>query len=535
MKEQSTYKGFAILSMATMAIKIISILYIPFLIHIIGDEGYGVYFATYQAYVFVFVIANAGIPVAISKLVSELVAVGNYKDAVKVFKIARLGLLILGTVMSILMIIFAMPIAMFFNSSQAYYAIIALAPCIIFTTVSSAYRGYFQGRSNMTPTAISQVIEQILNIIFSLLFAFYFMKYGITGGVAGSTVGTTIGALVSAIILIYFYKNNRDITVTNDLVGTKITRYKNKDLIKKIINYSVPITICVGMTYAGNFVDGHNTTSRLIVAGFSGTDAKILYGYLGKYQQLINVPIAIITSLSMAILPAITAATARNDKKSIREKINYSFRICFTVAIPCAAGFAVLNEPIFKLLVLSGGSYLMMSGAIVLVLMAVVQIQSTILQSLNKMYLATIYIVIGIIFKIAINYYLIAQPKINILGAIYGSIVGFIIPLILNHISIKKTLGVKVSLMKHFIKPFISATFMGMVVYVVYTGIDFILSFINGGYFSNAVATIVAVVFGIYTYLFAMILTSGIRAKDFNMLPRKIIKFIPSFMVERIR
>ncbi|HBC96620.1 MAG TPA: sporulation protein SpoVB, partial [Clostridium sp.] len=155
MKEQSTARGFAILSAGGMLVKVLSIVYIPLLMRIIGDEGYGLYGASYQIYTFVFVLTNSGIPVAISKLISELDAVGDYKDAVKGFRIARAMLMVIGMVMSVLLMVFASPLARAMGYKKIYLSLLSLAPAILFTSVASTYRGYFQGRGNMTPTAVS--------------------------------------------------------------------------------------------------------------------------------------------------------------------------------------------------------------------------------------------------------------------------------------------------------------------------------------------------------------------------------------------
>lgn len=290
MKEQSTTKGFAILSMAGMAVKILSVIYIPLMMKIIGEEGYGLYGASYQVYAFVFVLTNAGIPVAISKLISELNAVGNYRDAVRGFKIARFILVILGIVMASFLIIFSGPLASITKYNKAYLSLLTLAPAIFFTSIASAYRGYFQGRANMTPTAVSQVIEQIVNTIFALVFAAYLMRYGVEVGCTGGPIGTSFGALASATFLIYCYEKNKKIKLPQNYVEVSRTRLTTSQLVKKIIKYGVPITLCVGMTYAGSIVDLTNTKTRLMVGGISDTNATILYGYLNKYQQLLNVP-----------------------------------------------------------------------------------------------------------------------------------------------------------------------------------------------------------------------------------------------------
>lgn len=534
MKEQSTTRGFAILSAASMMVKVLSLLYIPFLMAIITDQGYGIYGASYQVYVFLFVLTNAGIPVAISKLISELLAVKNYRDAIKAFKIARFILLVIGIVMSVFMLIFARPLSNALHYKEAYLSLLTLAPAILFTSIASAYRGYFQGRGNMTPTAVSQVLEQVTNTIFGLIFAAYLMKFGLEAGCAGAPIGTSIGALISATFLIFYYEKHKKFVVPKGYNYEEVRRFTTKQLVRKIIKYGVPITVCVGMTYAGNLVDVYNTKVRLMAGGVPEVDATILYGYLTKYQQLLNVPIAIISSLSMAILPAISAAAAVQDKKGVTEKINYSFRLCYLIAVPCAVGLAVLSDPVFQLLKFRGGSYIMAYGSVVLVLMSCMQIQTTILQSIGKLYVATVFSVLGIICKITANYFLIAIPGINILGAVGGSVIGFLIPIILNHRIIKKTLGVRLSLIRHAIKPLIASMIMAAAVAAV-RYIFVAVGLAKMGYIVNSITTIIAIAVGAFMYLVGLTVTGGIRKSDLDTLPRKIVRFIPTFLLKRIR
>lgn len=535
MKEQSTTKGFAVLSAAGMIVKVLSLLYIPFLKGIITDEGYGVYGAAYSVYVFIYVITNSGIPVAISKLISELTAVKNYKDAVKSFKISRFILLLIGSFMTILMILFAGTLSKAVHYDKAYLSILALSPAILFTSIASAYRGYFQGWGNMVPTAVSQVIEQIINTIFTLVFAALLMKYGIEAGCAGGTIGTSLGAFVSASYLIMYYERHKKIKVPRGYNEIEIRRYTSKQILRKIANYGIPITICVGMTYAGNLIDVGNTKARLMAGGVPEAYASTLFGYLVKYQQLLNVPIAIVTSLAVTILPAISSAAALKDKKQVRDKIKYAFRLCFLIAIPSAFGLAVLSGPIFSMLKFGEGSFLMKYGSIVLVLMAIMQIQTTILQSIGKLYTATVYSVIGIVCKIVANYFLIAIPEINILGAVYGSIIGYVIPIILNNRMLKKSLGVKFSMLNQGLKPVLSSLFMSVVVYLIYFSINLLSGIVHVPYLINALATVISITLGIYSYLFCLILTAGVTKDDFEYLPAKFARVIPKFMMERVR
>lgn len=535
MKEQSTSKGFAILSAAGMLVKVLSLLYIPFLIAIISDDGYGIYTAAYQVYAFVYVITNTGIPSAISKLISELTAVGNYRDAVRSFKIARVMLLSLGVIMTVLMAMLAQPLSRI-TTPKAYLAILALSPCVLFTSVASAYRGYFQGRKNMTPTAISQVMEQIMNTIFTLVFALVLVKYGVEAGCAGGTIGTTLGAFIAMMFLIFYYEKNKTFRVPRGYgSGEKVRRLSNKFIVKKILSYGIPITLAVGMTYAGNLVDTMNTMGRLAVAGMSEKNSTILFGYLVKYQQLMNVPIAIITSLCCALLPAISSANALKDRAQVKDKVNYAFRVSFLISVPSAVGLAVISEPIYQMLKFRGGSYLMTMGSVVLVLMSIVQIQTTILQSIGKLYTTTFYSFIGILFKIAANYALIAVPGINIKGAVIGSIIGYLIPIALNHRIINRTLKVRVNLARQISRPLAASAFMGVCVYIVQFDMSYLLGFLSHGYVTNAIATICSIVVGAMAYLFALAFTGGIRKRDLQSMPRKITRFIPAFILNRIK
>lgn len=538
MKEQSTTKGFAVLSAAGMIVKVLSLVYIPFLLRIIGKGGYGIYSAAYQIFVFIYVLTNSGIPVAISKVVSELIAVKNYRDAVKSFKIARLTMLCLGIGMSIALAIFAYPLAKITKNEMSYLSILALSPTILFSSIVSSYRGYFQGRGNMTPTAVSQIIEQIMNTVFTLVFAAIFMKYGVEAGCAGGTIGTSLGSLIASIYLIAVYEQNKKIKVPKGTIENTKFRHTNKQLLRKIIAYGLPITLCVGLQNAGNIVDLANVKSRLLVAGFTQMQGNELFGTFTKYRTLLSVPITIISALSAAVLPAISGAFALKDKRLLQNKIEYAFRFCLLVAIPSAVGLAVLRKPVFITLFGSGyadGANFLIYGWIVLILTAIVQIQITILQGIGKLYASTLYMILGIIGKIVTNYFLISIPSINIYGAVFGNIVCFAIPLFLNTRLIKKSMKVNYSIIRHAKKPIFASAVMTGSVLATFYGFNFILVHIHKGYFANAGATIISIIIGSIVYFYSLVLTGGIRKEDIDSLPARFKKFIPKKALNKIK
>jgi len=527
MREQSVSKGFAILSAANMLVKILSFIYIPFLLGILGDVGYGVYSLANTVYVFVYVLANSGLPVAISKLVSELVAEGNIKDAVRSFKIARSYLIAAGLVLGIILAISAGVISTYIiKTPEAKLAILAIAPALFFTSVASAYRGFFQGFGYMTPTAVSQVIEQVINTIATLAFAYLLLSKGLVYAIAGGTLGTTLSTLVSTIYLMIIKARTK--IYTNKPADRNVTVKHSYDfLARRIIQYSIPITLSVGLIYAGNLVDAWNIKSRLLVAGFTSDIATGLYGQMTRYISLMNVPIAIITSLSAAVFPAIAAAVATSDHRLIQNRISYAYKVCLMVSIPAAVGLSILSEPIYLFLKFGNGYELMKYGAVILILMSVVQIQNSILQSSGKLFQVIPNLFIGIVIKIISNYVLIAIPQINIYGALIGSGLGYIVPLILNQRLIQKSLKIKIKIRKNIFSTIISTVAMAVCVGIIYFGIQAFLGADSLNYIVIALLLIVSIAAGLLVYIVVLAYTGGLSEEDLRIVPASFRKYIP--------
>jgi stage V sporulation protein B len=530
MKVQTVSKGFMVLSIASTLSKVLSLVYIPFLIAIIGNEGYGIYMAAYQVFVFMYVITNSGIPSAISKLISEYNAKKEYYIVKRSFQLSKKYLFSVGLIVSILMLISAGPLANILNYEKSYYALLALVPAIFLTSISSTYRGYFQGLSNMTPTAVSQIIEQVANTIFTLFFAYMLINYSVEAACAGGTIGTSVGAIISIIYLVYNYRKNntwmKDITLNDE---EKVNKKEiDKKIAKKIFHYAFPITVSIGMQFAGNLVDLGNTKTRLIVAGMLDADATTLYGYLAKYQQILNAPISVVAALCIALLPAISSAAALKSDKMVLDKITQAFRLSFIITLPSAIVLSIFSKPIFNIARLGEGHELLLYGSVVLVLMSVVQIQTSILQGLGKLYVVTSFLITGIVIKVVANYFLIAMPSLLIMGAIIGSILGFLFTLSINHIYILKKLKIKFSMLKLSYKPLLIGLLSGLISYLSYLGLSKVLELIFFEYLSNLISVMASFTLFGFIYLVLLTIFKAIQPEDFNALPmgKKINKFI---------
>lgn len=522
-------KGFLILSAANILSKVMSLIYIPFLIATIHDEGYGIYYAAYNVYALVFTLAISGTSTVIPKLIAEYRATNHEKDAQAAFNIGRLMLLFSGVFSSTMFFLLSKPIVSFIGYEKSLYAILMLCPAIILTSTNSAYRSYFQGSNNLKPLAISQFVEQVGNTIFTVLCSYLLIKISLEWGVAGGALGTGIGALFSLVFLLFAYKKD-SAKRKQALTTSQPRKTTNKELFIYMVKYSIPLILSTGLIYFGNnLIDVANIKNGLLQAGFSETTATIRYGNFGNFMQLVNVPLIIISSLSITIVPIIAKANVSDDKTELKNSISQVFKIGFLIAIPCAFGLSILSEPIFDLIFVSStskGSDILKIGSFIVLTSGLFQLSNTILNSIGKVYQGTFSALIGVALKISSNFLLIPIASINIYGAVIGLALSHIIPFFINVYHIKKHTGVKENIITSWINPLISSIVMSIGVYAIYTLINTPLNTIIGSYVANLISVAIAVYSGVLIYIHMLIKTQGVTMNDIDMIPSKFHKFL---------
>ena len=527
-QEQSIGKGFVILSAANIAVKVMSLLFVPFLRNLLGDDaGYSVYNSAYQVFAFVYVLTTAGFPTAISKLVTELTSTGNRKQATQAFKMARAFMVIIGVILSVVMIGFAKPIAGLMNNEESWLGVATLAPTVLICSLLSAYRGYLQGLKNMTPTAVSQVVEQLVHTVVSIVLVFALRSKGIVWAVAGATIGTTIGAAVALLVVIKYYRETQNdqkiLSAGQDLRNVKTLNDSN--LLKLLVYYSLPITINSAIQNGGNMIDTSIMKGRLLAAGFSEYDSKTLHGMMGITRTLINVPAALITALCISLLPVMAGLYAQKKYGEAKQKADYAIKLCYIVAIPMAVAMFVFAKPLYTMMALGGGHRLLSLMSFSVILMGIVHLQSSIMQSVNELVSSTVNMFIGVLVKAILNFVLISIPSINIFGAVAATYISYIIPLVLNHRCLVKKRGIKLKLASGAMIPFLCSGFMLLGAIPVYLFMYWFLSLFASIYFTETIALIFAAVVGIVVYAFTMKKTGGMDSEDFALiLPAKIRK-----------
>lgn len=533
-KTTNNAKGVLILSIAGILSKVISVVYTPVLNAILGSEGYGIYVQVMDVFLFIYAITSVGVQPAVAKVVSELSAIGNEDAARNALNISRVFYLLVGALASTLMIVFSDSIANKMGSSQISAGIATLAPCIMITTVLSAYRGFMQGKGNMKAIAVSQVLEQLLNVAISLVFAYIFIKTSLPLGVAGAQIGTSVGALFACAYLIFAYQRKK----YDEIESTDKTKVNFQLILQRILIYSIPIILSSGLQNLGGLIDSSNVTTILQSTGYSEAEAHTLYGYYGYYRTLIGVPMVVITAIATATLPSISKLRVLKQGREIRKKTKDALRICLAVSLPSAVGFMMIAKPLYKIFFNNNeweAISLMAFGAFILVFMAVSQVQSSILQGLNGFYYVLMTFSIGILSKIILNYFCVRINAFNINGVLIGNFFWYLIPTILNHRKICKREKIKMSFIKLLKKPLIASLVMAAALWVLSWPFDFLYRLVGETRLTCIPELVILIGVGGFIYLYIMIMIGGIKKSDFDSISPKLLKFMPKFLRKNLK
>lgn len=531
MSRGTLIKGAATLGAAGLVVKVLGAVFRIPLVNWIGDIGMANYNPAYYIYNFFLVLATAGIPIAISKMVSERIAVGHYGEAHKVYRIS-FGLMgVIGFLSFVILFVFAPQIAELVNNPQAELAMRAIAPCLIFVPTMAALRGYFQGMQNMRPTAVSQIVEQFFRVVVGLSLAYvlfnlaggsaFAAKYdAFERGAAGAAFGATAGSIGGLLTIILVY------VLSKKSIHFKIRHSHNEAfestglILKRIMIIAVPITIGAAIMPITNLVDVTIVIGRLQDAGIGYEAAKGLYGQLGGFVgSLVYLPQVLIYAVAISLVPLISAAHRLGDNIALKDNISLGIRLSCIIGFPCAAGLMALSEPIMLLIypaqaqsAISAAHILFTMSAGIFFLSAS-QTLTGILQGIGKQAIPVRNLMIGIALKILITWFLTAIPSINIQGAAIGTVVAFAVAAVLNLFATRKYTGAEILIGKTFGRPFIAAAFMGLTCKGVY---ELLRLWID----SNTIPTLIAVLTGVILYGVMILVTKTVSREELLKLPK---------------
>ena len=355
-KKESFSQAVITLAISQILIKMLGLVYTLYLTNreSFGDRGNGILASGYQIYAMLLTISSIGVPNAISKLVSERVAIGDNKGAHRIFKIAFATFALIGAIGSLLLFFGAGVIAKkWLQIPEAEMTLVALAPAIFFVAIASVMRGYFNGRQSMKTTARSQTLEQIFKTLLTIIIVeivAMLSNVSTQWMAAGANLATTLATFLGFGYLNLYYKKQRKIIAVEIKQSINYKRERVKTIIKKIIMVSAPIALTAILSSINKNIDSF-TVVRSLKKIMPEDMATAQYGILGgKVDTLTNLPLAINVAFSTALVPAISAAKAKKDKKTIKEKTTFSLLVSILIALPCTVGMCIYSEQILNLL-----------------------------------------------------------------------------------------------------------------------------------------------------------------------------------------
>ena len=554
-KKQNFLHGAALLAIATAVVKLIGAFYKIPLKMIIGDQGYGYFTTAYDIYSVLLMISTAGLPIAMSRMISQSSSLGRYNEVRQVYKTSRAIFLGLGVVSTALMLVGCRWLANLLEQPDAWAAIACLAPCALLMCIMSAYRGFFQGQENMRPTSNSQMIEAVFKLIVGLGAAFAIMT--LTSDIALAAGGAILGVTVSCLVSV-FYLRAKFLPDYQELAQSQEKPQTFGATTKSLLAIAVPITIGsaglqlltvvetgVYMDRLVSLLDGNQFTQPLIglleteilaanpnlpAGDLSNKVAANLKGIYNFAQTIFNMPCAFIIPITISALPAITSHLALKNDHAVRSTEESAARITGLLSLPCAVGLAILAGPVMGLLGGYTGLKLELARQIMAFLgasvffYAIIQYTNAVLQSHNLAHVPVINMLLCGVAKLVIVYILVGNPAIGILGAPMGTLACYLGIALLNLFAISRLIPQKPKLLKNLLRPLPAAALMGAAVYGCYHGLILLL----GADSSRIILCGVPVCVGVVVYFVCAALFKSITREDCLLLPKgeKIAKLL---------
>ncbi len=514
-KQESFIKGAAILGIAGLLVKIIGACFRIPLANAVGTVGMSYYEVAYPYYSALLVISSAGLPTAISKMVSERVTLGDLQGAKQVLKKAQLLLLIIGVITGTIMFFGADWLASISTFNKASLSFKALAPALLIVSLMCSYRGYLQGLQMMTGTAVSQVVEQVGKLAISLTLAIKLLPQGPEYAAMGALIGVSISELLALITIIVFYIVNKKSLASR--LGKSVSIRKNDNIVRTLFAIAIPITIGASIGPLTGIVDSALIGRILREIGFSEQTAQTAYSILrANVSTLINMPGVFTMSLAMSLVPAISASMTVRNYKSVRRSAKMGLKLALLIGLPCAAGLFLLGKPILSMLYsnlteaeLALGEDLMRTASIGVIFLSLVQAMTGVIQGIGKPNVPVFNLFIGFILKAITMIILMRDPDINIQGAAISTVVCYAYAGIMDMLYIIKKTNMQLNIWDMFGKPVVATLFMAASVFLAKT-------LLSG---KGTIGTLIAVGAGLIVFLICALVFRMLSKEECEMLP----------------
>ncbi len=532
-KSQNLLIGAMVLLISNLLVKVIGAIYRIPLTNMLGTQGMAYFDAAYSLYVTIYLVSTAGIPVAISRMVATAEAQGNHRESKRILRVALVLFSIVGFVAMMAMILLAKWYAVkIIDIPDSYLSMYAIAPTLFFICISSTFRGYYQGKKNMTLSAVAQVIEAISKLVIGLWAVKLFIDaFKLRTTAAYAISGVTIGVVLSLVFaLFYHFKETRNETVIES--DTQPLR-SNKSVLAELAMIFIPIAVSSCVTGLTRLVDTSLIVTSLKDIGTVAETAESLYGAFSSIViPLMDMPPSLITPLAISLLPNLAQYFAANDKGNSFATIDSSFRVGALIAFPCTFGMACVSKGIIRALFREEfitGTEITTSAvcsealsivSISIFFLAMIAITNSILQAWRKEIYPIISALCGIIAKCVVEYLLLRVPGMGINGAALSTVACHFTIILMNVIFMIKFTGYIPKIRSIFLKPLVAASICGIGAFAVYMPLEHLT---NGRFFGRTQALIClvpAVGVAAIIYVAALAVMKGFVREDIEMLPK---------------
>lgn len=527
-KQKSIVGGMTVLGITGLICKVVAVLYRIPLAWLIGEQGLGTFQLVFPTYNLLLTLSSAGLPVAVSRMVSYSLARNDPRNAKRTFQSALVVLSLLGALGTFLMVIFSPFLSARVGDPETRMGFIAIAPALMLVCTMSAFRGFMQGQQNMTPTAISQLIEQVGKVLVALPLAYLGSHVGVPAGsqninigfaAAGALFGNSLAEGVALFYMTVIYRRNQ-VTFLRKPQDEQEAPLNRKALMIRLLSLAIPITLAACIVPLASFIDSGMIVNRLIdSAGYAREEARAMYGrYSGYVITLINVPTALAQAISMSLVPAVSAGMGRKDWKSVRRQSHTGLRMAFLIGLPSSLGMSMLARPILAMIyhfptpeALTQTAELLSMSSYTIILFTVVQATSGILQGLHKQRIPMYTLLVGVALKVLINYTFIGVHEINIYGASMGSLVCYLVSMLPNLYYVHKYAGLPYDPLHILILPLLATAIMGGAIYAGQMLLP-----------ASRLTTLILILIGLIAYFIAARMLGALRKEDVQPILSKL-------------
>ncbi len=571
---QTFVKGAAILTVSMIVVKVFGVLDKVILTNIysmfgesLASMGMGIYNNAYEVFGVIFIVATGGLPIVISRMISQSMAEERYKDVRQIHRLSIPLFLVVGLVCTIGLMIISFPYAFnFIKSPYSIYAMLALAPTVLFGCIASIYRGYFEGQRNMFPTAVSEVIEAVIKLVLGALFAFLIMYFGMahyrdTGeflwfrfrdhneaqntilafSVAGNICGISLASLSSSIFLILKYKIGGD-GIPREFYEKSVTARRQKETLAVIVKTALPIVGGALVMSIGSLIDAVIIQNVLFNLAKNNADAlarqysdyyprEVFYGFkdhaptihtalwgcYGSSLTLMQLVTAVTQVFGSSAMPSVTSAWTKGDKAELKGSIDTVLKMTMMFTLPMAFGLCVLAHPVMAFIYSSrdiiaiGGNVLTLMG-VTTIFTAIITPICSMLNGIGKVKLPMILYTVCMVVKIGTSWIFVSMPDINIQGATAGSLISYALICVAGMFLLIKHSKVVPDFLSTTVKPLIAAVGCAATAFFVNTLIE--------GRMNHRISTILAILAAVIVYIAILLVLRTFSAKEISFLPK---------------